>query len=153
MSNSLSLRVNGFLQFYNSLSSSNLSTLALLYHPDIEFIDPIHKVAGCAALRRYFSHAYEGLLSCTFTPEHCVEQGEQAMLSWQMDFSHKAIGSSKTIRVDGCSVLRWQDGLIIYHRDYYDVNAMVYRHIPVLGWLTDKVNRRLANSHKPLHEN
>lgn len=152
MSNSLSLRVNRFLQFYNSLSSSNLSALALLYHPEVEFVDPIHKVLGLAALRRYFGHAYEGLLSCTFTAEHSVEQGEQAMLSWKMAFSHKAIGSGKTISVDGCSLLRWQDGLIIYHRDYYDVNAMVYRHIPVLGWLTNKVNQRMTNSQQPVQE-
>lgn len=138
-------RIEQFLAFYNGLSSQNMQKLQQLYHADVSFIDPVHELHGRNALTEYFDHAYARLQHCEFTGLQQMEHGEQGFLSWQMQFSHPAIGKGKTIIVHGCSVLRWQDGLIIYHRDYYDLNEMVFRHLPVIGWLTTKVKQRMAN--------
>jgi limonene-1,2-epoxide hydrolase len=138
-------RIDSFIIFYNALSGSNLQQLEQVYHPAVVFTDPVHKIQGIAALKQYFSHAYARLQQCTFAGQNSIEAQDEGFLSWTMQFSHPAIGNGKMIEVAGCTVLRWQDGLIIYHRDYYDLNEMVFQHLPVLGWLTDKVKRRMAN--------
>lgn len=140
-------RLEQFLAFYNGLSSQNMQKLQQLYHADVSFIDPVHELHGRDALTDYFNHAYARLQQCKFCSLQQMEQGDHGFLSWQMQFSHSAISKNKTIIVQGCSVLRWQDGLIIYHRDYYDLSEMVFQHLPVLGWLTDKVKHRMANGH------
>ena len=139
-------RITQFLQFYNDLSGNNLESLQQLYHPEVVFIDPVHEIHGRDALTSYFSHAYARLQHCEFVGQDQLEQLDVGCLSWRMQFSHPAISKDKLIAVDGCSVLRWQEGQIIYHRDYYDLSEMVYEHLPVIGWLTTKVKQRMANS-------
>jgi len=139
-------RIENFLSFYNGLSSQNMQRLTEVYHPDVVFIDPVHEIHGLHSLSHYFEHAYARLKYSEFVGLDKMEQGEQGFLSWKMRFSHQAIGKGKIIEVDGCSVLRWQDGVIIYHRDYYDLDEMVYQHLPGLGWVTNKVKQRMASS-------
>jgi hypothetical protein len=136
-------RIDKFLDFYNQLSGGKMQLLQQIYHPDVEFIDPVQQIQGLAALTAYFNHAYARLQHCSFTGQERMEQQQQGFLSWQMQFSHPAIGRGNMIEVTGCSVLRWQDNLIIYHRDYYDLDQMVFQHIPVLGWLTAKVKQQM----------
>lgn len=134
-----------FVEFYNALSANNLKSLAAIYHPDVQFIDPVHEIHGLASLEQYFAHAYARLSSCHFVPLQQAVQGNQGFLSWTMTLSHPAIAAGKNIEVQGCTALQWHsDGRIIYHRDYYDLTDMVYRHIPLLGWLTTKVKQKMA---------
>lgn len=137
-------RIEQFLKFYNGLSSSNLQQLDQIYHADVEFTDPVHSLAGREALAEYFSHAYARLLYCEFIGGQKMEQGDHGFLSWCMQMRHPAINKGELVTLDGCSVLRWQDGLIIYHRDYYDLTDMVYQYLPVIGWLTAKVKQRMS---------
>ncbi|WP_296299452.1 nuclear transport factor 2 family protein [Rheinheimera sp.] len=140
-----SLRLQQFVDFYNALSASNLADLSRLYHQDVVFVDPVHQIKGLQGLQSYFEHAYERLNSCHFTPVQQAGTAEQGFISWRMRLSHPAINKGELFDVEGCSELRWhQDGRIIYHRDYYDLTDMVYRHIPLLGWLTAKVKQKMA---------
>jgi len=139
-------RIDKFLDFYNRLSAENLQLLQQLYHPDVVFIDPVHQLSGLQALTAYFDHAYARLTHCSFNAQERMEQPLQGFVSWQMQFAHPAIGKGKLIDVAGCSVLHWQDELIIYHRDYYDLNQMVFQHLPVLGWLTSKVKQQMSSA-------
>ena len=139
-------RIEHFLQFYNGLSSTNLQQLDKVYHADVEFTDPVHTLTGRDALGQYFSHAYARLLYCEFSGGQKMEQGDHGFLSWRMQMRHPAINNAQLVSLDGCSVLRWQDGLIIYHRDYYDLTDMVYQHLPVIGWLTAKVKQRMSSA-------
>lgn len=139
-------RIEQLLSFYNQLSSSNISGLAQIYHADIQFIDPVKAVNGLAELQQHFTHSYSNIDYCKFEKLQAFEQINQGVLTWKMHFSHPSIGNSKAIVVDGCSMLRWQNDLIIYHRDYYDLQQMVLTHLPVIGWLTGKVKQRMASS-------
>ncbi|MCH8538822.1 MAG: nuclear transport factor 2 family protein [Alkalimonas sp.] len=135
-----------FLQFYNGLSSNNLASLHQLYHPEVVFIDPVHTVKGSDALQQYFTHAYARLSHCHFDAKTQCQQGDSGFISWQMQFAHQAIGRGKLITLDGCTELGWHaDGRIVFHRDYYDLTDLIYRHLPILGWATAQVKRRMAN--------
>lgn len=138
-------RIQNFLDYFNQLSNSNLATTDTIYHQDVQFIDPVHQITGRNQLVSYLEHGYQRLNYARFKAEQAAVTGDSGFLSWQMCFSHPAIGNGKEISVHGCSALRWQDGKIIYHRDYYDLTEMVYQHIPVVGWLTNKVRQKMAD--------
>jgi ketosteroid isomerase-like protein len=138
-------RLEDFVCFYNNLNANNLASLAALYHPDVIFSDPVHQISGLAALGDYFAHAYARLTESHFSVKSMAASGQTGFVSWQMRIRHPAIAQGNEILVDGCSELRWQeDGLIIAHRDYYDLTQMVYQHLPVIGWLTSKVKQQMA---------
>lgn len=138
-------RIQAFLDYFNQLSSSSMNSTETIYHPQVEFIDPVQQIIGREALISYLKHGYQRLNYAKFTAEQAAVSGDTGFLSWQMRFSHPAIGNGKEIGVCGCSALRWQDEQIIYHRDYYDLTEMVYQHLPVIGWLTAKVRQKMAD--------
>lgn len=138
-------RIQAFLDYFNQLSNSNLSSTQAIYHKEVQFIDPVHQIQGRDQLISYLEHGYQRLNYAKFTAEQAAVTGNQGFLSWQMCLSHPAIGKGKEITVHGCSALRWQDEQIIYHRDYYDLTEMVYQHIPVVSWLTGKVRQKMAD--------
>lgn len=138
-------RLEDFVCFYNSLNADNLNGLGQIYHPDVVFADPVHEIHGLPALHDYFAHAYARLTQSHFEAKHMAAQGNMGFVSWQMRIRHPAIAQGNEIVVDGCSELRWhENGLIIAHRDYYDLTQMVYQHLPVIGWLTSKVKQQMA---------
>lgn len=142
----LSSKIAAFVACYNQLTASNLASLSSIYHPDIEFIDPVHKVLGLHALTRYLSGAYEKVQACQFSVVRQIEQPDLGFVSWQMTMQHPAINKGREVQLAGCTELRWQNGLIVYQRDYYDLDAMVFHHLPVLGWLTGKIKQKMAES-------
>jgi limonene-1,2-epoxide hydrolase len=139
-------KLAGFLQFYNSLSHDGLNRLADIYTDDVNFIDPVHQIHGRHNLTAYFSHAYQRLTYCNFEPVSQTDGDNLSFISWIMTLSHPAIGKGKAIEVHGCTELRWREQHIYYHRDYYDLTELVYRHLPVLGWATTQVKQRMAKA-------
>jgi hypothetical protein len=136
--------INQFIQTYQSLNKDNLAQLTDIYHPDINFIDPLHQVEGLAALTGYFASLYENLVSCEFEIQAQLWQANQAALYWQMQYQHASLNGGKSVRVDGCSHLKFTDGLVIYHRDYLDAGAMLYEHIPLLGSAIRFIKKRAS---------
>ena len=137
-------RLHAFLDYFNQISGQHDIAPTALYHKDVSFIDPVHQIQGAAALQRYLNHGYQRLNYARFEPITGACSGDVGFLSWVMSYSHPAIGKGKEISVQGCSELRWRGEQIIYHRDYYDMTEMVYQQIPVLGWLTGQVKRKMA---------
>jgi hypothetical protein len=70
---------------------------------------------------------------------------EEGYVQWQMNFSHPRLKGGKTIVVDGASYLRFNEaGKVSYHRDYFDLGAMLYEQLPLLGRIIVAVKRRLG---------
>jgi hypothetical protein len=140
------IKIQRFVDFYNQLSAQNLGSLTEVYDQQVVFIDPVHKICGLPALEQYFEHAYARLQSCQFEVLSAAGQQHTGFVNWTMRFSHQAIGNGKLISVEGCSALQFNDqGLIVHHRDYYDLTDMVYQHVPVLSWLTAAIKRKMAD--------
>ncbi|QYJ84932.1 nuclear transport factor 2 family protein [Shewanella mesophila] len=138
------LWLQNFIAVYSELSTDNLMSLEKIYHPDIEFVDPIHRVHGLTALLDYFTHLYQQLLSCDFVIEHVLEGEREAAVYWTMTFCHKRLNGAAPISVQGHSRLHSKDNKVVYHRDYLDVGAMLYEHIPLLGGIVSAIKRRAA---------
>jgi hypothetical protein len=131
-----------FIDVYSELGTEDIGRLESVYHPNVTFIDPLHKVITIDALLRSFERSYTNVMACSFVINHVVESSSQAAVYWEMTFRHTSLNGKKPIVVEGHSYLKEQDGLVIYHRDYLDVGAMIYEHIPLLGGLIKTVKKR-----------
>ena len=131
-----------FVELYQSLNKTNLALLADIYHPDIIFIDPMHELNGLDELQVYFANLYQNINSIEFEIRQRFEVNNHLILYWQMTFSHPKLKNGKNIKVDGNSLVQFHAGLVTYHRDYFDSNAMLFEHIPVLGRLIRYIKSR-----------
>jgi hypothetical protein len=138
-------RLDDFLAVYQQLTADNIDLLDTIYSTDIEFCDPAHEIRGLDALRRYFTELYRNVdsIDFSFDRRHLVD--DQAYLSWRMSFRHRRLAHGRTIEVDGMSYLQFDEaGKVRHHRDYFDLGAMLYEHLPLLGSLVKTIKRRLG---------
>lgn len=134
-----------FLAMYNSLNGENLHLLKDLYRADIRFIDPAHEIYGLDNLTDYFFALYENLYSIDFTFHDVVKMDNLAYLQWDMTFSHKKFSGGRPIVVSGTTFLQFDnEQMVYYHRDYFDLGAMLYEQLPLLGRLIKAIKGRLG---------
>jgi hypothetical protein len=60
-----------------------------------------------------------------------------------MTFSHSGLNGGKPVQVRGVTLIRFTDR-IYYHEDFFDLGAMLYQHVPVLGSVIRYLNNRLS---------
>lgn len=137
--------MQSFLQTYQNLHYDNLDTLENIYAETIRFIDPAHEIKGLDNLTSYFSTLYQHLESISFSFHHAIESTNEAYVQWNMTFRHRKFAGAEPITVTGATFLQFNDqGKVVFHRDYFDLGAMVYEHIPLLGRIIASVKRRLG---------
>ena len=139
-----SITDNDFVQKMNAINASTASNiLHQLYHEDVEFIDPVKHIHGRAHLIEYFEEIYKGVKSCHFELQASTMVADKSSLEWQMRLRHKTLAPKRDIILDGISILRYRDNLIHYQRDYYDLGAMVYEQIPILGAIIRRIRGQI----------
>jgi len=131
-----------FIDIYQRLGTDNLELLTQVYHPQVTFKDPMHLVVGLDDLRSYFDNLYTNLISCQFDIDEVIYQDNKAAVYWRMTFIHKRLNGAKPITVEGHTKLIGEQGRVIYHRDYVDLGAMVYEHIPLMGRIIRYIKQR-----------
>jgi ketosteroid isomerase-like protein len=138
------LPVDKFIAIYQKLNSTNLDLLSEIYSPDIAFTDPMHSINGLVALRHYFANLYSNVKHCQFEISDSYTCGDSAFIYWTMHYAHAKLASGNTISVAGHSKLLFADDKIVEHRDYFDVGALLYQHIPLLGTVIKFINKRAS---------
>ncbi|MCE0496237.1 nuclear transport factor 2 family protein [Vibrio salinus] len=136
--------VETFTKAYNELDGSNLEVLKTVYHEDVVFEDPVHKVCGLPSLLTYFSEMFSNVSECRFDIGDVCQSGSLGYVTWTMTFIHPRINRGQAVCVDGTSHLKFLDGQVIYHRDYFDMGQMIYEHLPLLGSAIHFIKKRLA---------
>ncbi|ALS99157.1 nuclear transport factor 2 family protein [Lacimicrobium alkaliphilum] len=141
----MNTELSEFRAFYEQLQSSSLSQLPSVYSEDVRFIDPVAEHHGLDALDTYFGRLLENCGECRFTIHSCVLQGQQGFVTWTMIFSHPKVKKGAMICVDGCSeIMLNTEQKVCQQRDYYDLGAMLYQHLPLIGpvinWLKKRLN-------------
>jgi len=127
-----------FKRVFARLTPDTQMPLAELYAPDVDFEDPLHRIVGLDALAKYFDKLNKRVVSAEFVFGTQVVAATEAALTWEMTVRIRR--PRQTIVVPGVSVLRF-DERITSQRDYFDVGAMLYERLPLLGWLLRKVKR------------
>jgi len=133
-----------FTANYETLSVDNLHLLKEIYHQDVIFQDPAHKLTGFSELENYFQSLYTNLKSCTFSIDKVIVQDDRAGIYWRMAFVHPRLNGGEIVSVEGHSLLRGEDNKVVEHRDYVDLGAMLYEHIPLLGKGVRFIKHRLG---------
>ena len=111
-----------------------MSHLRHLYSDQVLFKDPVHEIRGLVELEDYFTAMCGDLTDCRFEYLDEVVTDHAAYVKWVMHFKHPRLGN-RLISVRGVSHLRISDK-IDYHEDFYDMGAMLYEQLPLLGSVT-----------------
>ncbi|KMQ74476.1 nuclear transport factor 2 family protein [Marinobacter subterrani] len=134
--------LENFRALFNELDKGNLNKLSRVYSENIRFQDPLGTVHGLDELTRYFAGAYANVIACRFEFGDAVVQGGVAALPWVMHLRHKRIRKGREVQVQGMSHIEIRDGMVCYHRDYFDAGEMLYENLPVVGglirWIKDQ---------------
>ncbi len=135
-----------FKQFYDELCEQSIDNLGNIYDQSITFSDPIHTINGLDALTRYFKTMCGNLSECRFifTDEVIVEDG--AFFKWEMHYRHPSLKSNQALQLVGASLIKFSGDKIISHEDFYDMGAMLYEHIPLLGSVIRLIKSRIEKS-------
>lgn len=134
-----------FVALYQQLDRQQLHRLSEVYADEVIFIDPAHRVEGLAALSDYFAALYQRLAYCRFVITSQQQQGRQAWLGWTMTFSHPRLRGGKPVTVEGATRLELdEEGKVCLHRDYFDLGAMLYEQLPLIGPLVRTIKGRLG---------
>lgn len=131
-----------FLQMYQNLNRDNLDTLASVYRQDVHFIDPAHEIHGLDQLTTYFTALYAHIDSISFSFGAPMVEAGSGYVSWEMTFRHSRLAGGKPVTVSGVTHLRFDEQKrVYYHRDYFDLGAMIYEHVPLLGRLVSTLKK------------
>lgn len=137
--------VQHFLETYQKLNADNLELLESIYSTDVHFIDPAHEITGLEKLTHYFLNLYRNISSISFSFDHSSRDEREGYVQWHMSFTHPKLNSGREVTIAGVSFLRFNnEGKVYYHRDYFDIGAMVYEQLPLLGGLIRNIKRRLG---------
>ncbi len=138
--------IKNMIKTFNELGVDNLSVLDTFYDSAAEFQDPAVKIKGLPKLKKYYAAVYENVKSIHFNFTEIIKNDLCYYATWTMDLSAKGLNSGKKFSVEGISVIQFNEkNLVIYHRDYLDLGAMVYEKLPVLGSLVGLIKKKLAH--------
>jgi hypothetical protein len=134
------------ITFFETLSPEQLAQLPAFYAPEAAFKDPFNEVQGPAAIEKIFRHMYVALDRPRFVVTDAITQGNQCFLTWNFEFYFRRFDTTTLQTVRGGSHLKLTDnGLIAWHRDYWDAAEELYEKLPALGslmrWLKKRANQ------------
>lgn len=132
--------------FYRILTPDSVGKLDSIYHPDILFTDPATQVCGLPALQQHFQRLLANTKQCDFEffDDRQAISKNVIVLCWRMTLVAAPLAKGKPFTVDGTSVLVCQDARIREHRDYFDLGAMLYEQLPLIGKIIRNLRNRLA---------
>jgi len=117
---------------FSNADNLTIEDLAKIYAPDVVFVDPLGRIESLETLSRYFAGVYKNVNSCRFDYHDELKSHNKASIKWDMYFRHSKLAAGKEIVVRGVTLLEFTDK-VCYHEDVYDLGALMYEHIPLLG--------------------
>ena len=130
-----------FNLFFKDVTIESLVRLDDFYHPDVEFIDPAHRLRGIPEIRQFWTDMLGTLISCETDVFDATRDGTRCYSRWSMRVRHPKIRRGEEIEVGGMSALLLQDELVIRHEDYYCMGELLYEHLPVVGRLIRAIKK------------
>jgi hypothetical protein len=135
------------IKIYNDVNINTLNLLDDFYAGDIEFHDPITSVNGMKDLKTYYEKTYKNVKSIKFDFLDFVIQDHIVVAMWEMTYTTDKLNGGDPIKVLGTSHLKFNgDNKVYYHRDYLDAGAMVYEHVPFVGFFVRKIKKSLQDT-------
>lgn len=131
-------------EWYENLSEESLGRIGDFYDKGTFFKDPFNEVRSREKMERIFKEMFENLDNPHFVIIDTIHEGDQAFLTWDFIFTNKG----NTYTIHGSSHLKMNEfGLIIYHRDYWDVGEELLLKIPLIRNLYGMLRKKLSGNH------
>lgn len=132
------------ISFYNKFNGKNLEILNQFYSDDVQFQDPITKTDGLDQLKKHYTKSYQNIKSIRFDFSEFIAMDNKYSCTWVMTVAVNGLNSGKEFQVSGISILYFNsEGLITYHRDYFDLSELVYEKLPLIGSVVRGVKSKL----------
>ena len=126
---------------FETFAPADVLRLGEYYRDDAFFKDPFHEVRGLREIQRIFAAMFETMEDPRFAVTQRLKNGSEIVLLWRLAFRLRGTPQS----LDGASHLRLDgQGLVAWHRDYWDPAEGIYEKLPLLGALMRWVKRRAA---------
>ena len=137
--------IAGVTGLFSDYSGENIRAhVRSTYAETFFFRDGFRDIRKLDELEAYMVHGTEPLRFCTFTFEEPVRQGRDYYLRWVMKVSLNRDKEGQFDEILGMSHLRFNEqGRVVFHQDYWDPSDLLYRRIPVAGWMIHKIKQRL----------
>jgi ketosteroid isomerase-like protein len=132
-------------EFFDKFSLSNIDLVDQFYAKDALFEDPIGTHKGSVQIKKYYANLYKNVNAIRFEYLETIVQGEKHVLVWKMYLKAKGIKGGEEVVTHGNSVVHFKNGMVVYHRDYFDMGEFIYEHIPVLGSTVKFVKKKLKS--------
>jgi hypothetical protein len=131
---------------FNQLRKDNLEILKDFYAKDLVFEDPLGRIEGLQAMKTYYALMYENVTEIKFDFFKSIQEGNEFFFRWTMTLNSTKLNGGNDISVEGGSMIFFNDeGLVTYHRDFFDMGEMIYEHIPLLKNLIKAVKKRFEH--------
>ena len=138
MSDILARRV---VELLESFGPDILPELEPLYHPDVIFTDPLQTLTGRDAFMAMNRKLIARARVCRFDVETWAVRGNDVFLAWLMTYAPRR---GPELGFEGTSLLTVRDGLVVLHRDYWDLAGNLLDAVPGVGPLYRKLVARLV---------
>ena len=132
-----------FALFYSNVTSASVrAEIGSVYAENLFFNDTLKTLRTRAALQSYFVKTAEHAEAMKVTVVDVARSGANYYVRWTMEVRFK--GSRESVFTIGMTQLRFNDqGLIVFHQDFWDSTAGFFEHLPVLGaairWIKTKI--------------
>ena len=135
--------LEAYAKLYEMLTPETVGDVRLLCNPQVRFRDPFNDVVGVDRYVEILSHMFRDVDEPKFSVEDVALTEKAGYLRWV--FTFRLRGREWTI--PGMSEIHFDDrALIAAHIDHWDSGAYFYARLPVIGWLIERVRRRIALS-------
>ena len=135
-----------FARFFSSFAADRIERLLpQTYAEDVYFNDTLKSVRGRQPLAHYLAESADAVEQCTvqILDSASTPSGEH-WLRWKMMIRFKKLRRGVDTWTIGASHLRFNgEGLVVYHQDYWNAANGIFQHIPLLGWMINKIKQRL----------
>lgn len=107
--------------------TATVDALRELYHPDVRFTDPVQQVQGRDAFLEANRRLARRCRELSFQIHDRATTHDQIFLTWTMRI---AMRLGPRVEETGVTHIRCLDGLVIEHRDYWDIAALIGSAVP-----------------------
>jgi len=125
---------------YHLRREKAVDDMAPLYAADVRFVDPFQDITGRDAFIRMNRKLVHRLEEMRFDDLAVVGAEPHFMISWTSTIRAKL---GPTIVAPGVSEFRSRDGLVVYHRDHWDLLSSVAGSIPGVGLVYRRITERI----------
>lgn len=139
------MSMDRLIEFYHTLSPASVERFPEFYSATAYFKDPFNEVWGVDAIQRIFTHMFRQVDEPCFMVTETVGDAQSVMLVWEFYYRVRLWGKGAPQIMRGVSHLRFDpDGLINYHRDYWDAAEELYMKMPAIGGLMKCLRRIIS---------